>query len=397
MGKKKPTKKKNIGSKSKNVCIEEFEEFEPVGKHPMVLLNEWEGETFNFQDMSLRPNVTYAYNRTLDPIKVSSDLSVPMKIYDMRKAAEVHRQVRRHVQESLAPGMSYLNICETLENKTRELFGRDDKIEGIGFPTGFSVNNIAAHDSANPGDTRVLSYGDVVKIDFGTHVNGNIIDSAFTVAFDPKFESLLQSTKDGTWTGIRMAGPDALINEISADIKEAIESYEIELDGKTLPIHAITNLGGHTIEPYTIHAGKLVLGGPSKTQDNIRMSTGECFAIETFATTGDTNSIMRDVSLPTNHYMKNKTHPNISFSHGSTRKLYNWITEHKGTLPFCTRWLTKDLGMGCNMGLRELVQKNVITPYEPLITAPGTYTSQWEHTIYLHDYGKEVLSYGEDY
>jgi hypothetical protein len=41
-----------------------------------------------------------------------------------------------------------------------------------------------------------------MKIDFGSHINGRIIDCAFTVAFDPKFDPLLQAVKDATNTGI---------------------------------------------------------------------------------------------------------------------------------------------------------------------------------------------------
>jgi methionyl aminopeptidase len=49
-----------------------------------------------------------------------------------------------------------------------------------GFPTGVSLNQIAAHYTSNPGDKTVLKYDDVLKLDFGTHVNGYIVDSAFT-------------------------------------------------------------------------------------------------------------------------------------------------------------------------------------------------------------------------
>jgi methionyl aminopeptidase len=37
-------------------------------------------------------------------------------------------------------------------------------------------------------------------------VNGHIIDSAYTVAFDPKFDPLLAAVKDATNTGVRTAG-----------------------------------------------------------------------------------------------------------------------------------------------------------------------------------------------
>ena len=37
--------------------------------------------------------------------------------------------------------------------------------------------------------------------DFGTHVNGHIIDSAFTVAFNPRYDPLLEAVKEATNTG----------------------------------------------------------------------------------------------------------------------------------------------------------------------------------------------------
>ena len=37
-----------------------------------------------------------------------------------------------------------------------------------------------------------------------------------------------------------------------------MESYEIEIDGKTYPIKAIRGLSGHSIDQYRIHGGKSV-------------------------------------------------------------------------------------------------------------------------------------------
>ena len=37
-----------------------------------------------------------------------------------------------------------------------------------------------------------------------------------------------------------------------------MESYEVELDGKTYTVKPIRNLNGHSITPYRIHAGKTV-------------------------------------------------------------------------------------------------------------------------------------------
>ena len=66
---------------------------------------------------------------------------------------------------------------------------------GIGFPTGCSINHVAAHYTPNAGDDTVLQYGDVMKIDFGSQIDGRIIDCAWTVHFDPKFDPLVETVR----------------------------------------------------------------------------------------------------------------------------------------------------------------------------------------------------------
>ena len=60
----------------------------------------------------------------------------------------------------------------------------------------------------------VCQYGDVMKVDFGTQVEGRIIDCAWTVSFDPQFDPLLEAAREATNTGIRHAGIDVPLNEV---------------------------------------------------------------------------------------------------------------------------------------------------------------------------------------
>lgn len=113
------------------------------------------------------------------------------KINDLRRAAECHRQVRKMAQAYMKPGVKLIDICERIEETNRRLVEANGIVQGIGFPTGCSINDCAAHYTPNPGDETVLNYNDVMKIDFGTQVNGHIIDCAFTVAFNPMFDPLL--------------------------------------------------------------------------------------------------------------------------------------------------------------------------------------------------------------
>jgi len=89
------------------------------------------------------------------------------------------------------------------------------------------VNHCAAHYTPNPGDETVLNYSDVVKLDFGTHINGLLIDSAFTIAFDEKYDELLLAVKEATNAGVKMAGIDVWLCDIGEEIQEVMESHEV--------------------------------------------------------------------------------------------------------------------------------------------------------------------------
>jgi methionyl aminopeptidase len=114
--------------------------------------------------------------------------------------------------------MRLVDICNEIERTNLKLIEANKIEAGQAFPTGISINHCAAHYTPNPGDFRVLEKDDVVKIDFGTHVRGNLVDCAFTVAFNPTYDNLLAAVKDATNTGIREAGIDARLNEIGASI-----------------------------------------------------------------------------------------------------------------------------------------------------------------------------------
>jgi methionyl aminopeptidase len=158
------------------------------------------------------------------------------------------------------------------------------------------------------GDDTVLQYGDVMKVDFGTQINGRIIDCAWTVAFDPQFDGLLEAVcvviamHIHAWIELnlglllshlllvircepqqmpvfaqlasmpvlavsvrctRNCGHCLLLilllsrfTEIGAQIQEVMESHEVTINGTTYPVKSIRNLNGHSIGPYHIHAGK---------------------------------------------------------------------------------------------------------------------------------------------
>ncbi|XP_023364973.1 methionine aminopeptidase 2 [Otolemur garnettii] len=283
---------------------------------------------------------------------------------DFREAAEAHRQVRKYVMSWIKPGMTMIEICEKLEDCSRKLIKENGLNAGLAFPTGCSLNNCAAHYTPNAGDTTVLQYDDICKIDFGTHISGRIIDCAFTVTFNPKYDTLLKAVKDATNTGIKFI----------------------------MTVKPIRNLNGHSIGQYRIHAGKtvpIVKGGEAT-----RMEEGEVYAIETFGSTG--KGVVHD-DMECSHYMKNFDVGHVPIRLPRTKHLLNVINDNFGTLAFCRRWLDRLGESKYLMALKNLCDLGIVDPYPPLCDIKGSYTVQFEHTILLRPTCKEVVSRGDDY
>ncbi|GAU14950.1 hypothetical protein TSUD_47440, partial [Trifolium subterraneum] len=349
-------KKKKAKSKKKKGPIEQTDppsipvlDLYPSGNFP-------EGEIQQYKDDNLW--------RTTSEEKRELEL-LQKPIYDsVRRAAEVHRQF--------------------LENRTTLPVHYLDWEE--------EIQRVAAHWTPNSGDKTVLQYDDVMKLDFGTHVDGYIVDCAFTVAFNPVFDPLLEASREATYTGIKESGIDVRLCDVGAAIQEVMESYEVEINGKVYQVKSIRNLNGHSIGRYQIHAGKsvpIVKGG-----EQTKMEEGEFYAIETFGSTG--KGYVRE-DLECSHYMKNFDVGHMPLRLPRAKQLLATINKNFSTLAFCRRYLDRLGETKYLMALKNLCDAGIVQPYPPLCDVKGSYVSQFEHTILLRPTCKEVISKGDDY
>jgi methionyl aminopeptidase len=314
-------------------------------------------------------------------------------IQSLEYAGNIHKEVRRQLQPYLKPGIKLVDIAKIIEIKTMELSNKYKSVYGgIGFPALLSLNNCAAHFHPNSKDTTVLKESDVLKIDFGTEANGWIIDSAYTICFDPKYDILLEAVKEATYNGIKTARIDADICEWGIANKEIMESYEITLDGKTIPIKAIINLGGHNIEQGIIHGGMFLPCADMRNRmgTNYRFKEG-VYAIETFGSTGlDRVKEVGDNTL----YRLN---PNFNAPIPTKcKRVADVVKSNFSTLPFTDRYVELFNINNWKPQLNTMIKKGILHGYPPLCVNDGAYTAQYEHTIHIGD-TTTVFSNGEDY
>ena len=314
------------------------------------------------------------------------------------KAGEIHRKVRDYITPHLTPGIKYVNIVKSIENKIVEEISKINKPpqinNGIAFPTGISVNNVAAHFTPSYKDDSVLKSSDVMKIDYGVHIDGCIVDSAFTINLNEEYNEILKASREAVNGIIKNMGVDSRFGDLSAISQEIVESYEY----KDKPLKVIDNLAGHNILPWKIHGGKLLYGNPQHNPkyDDLKVDDGEVMAVEIFVSNGNGTTQLSMNPLNYSHYMLKPEVGRIPlFTTKKTNEVSKIITNNFKTLPFCPRFIDNINKTHTNYlpNLQELFSNGYINSYPPLLeTDKRSKVAQFEHSVYISENKKIVLS-----
>lgn len=302
------------------------------------------------------------------------------------KSAKAHKNVGMYIRNIIKPGISLKEIAILIEDKIKEEvnFDSSNPLEkGIAFPVGLSLNNCAAHYTPNYNEEAIiLKNTDIIKIDYGVHIKGTIIDSAFTMNFDPKYDEFVNISRDLTNYAVKQCGVDVILGEIGGLIEEYISSVEIDIDNKKYQLKIMGDLSGHMISQYEIHAGKAV---PNiRINYPLRMKANEYYAVEPFISTGTGKSHVKE---PNSHYMLAKNHASINNLNDSEKGLYNIILNNYSTLPFCQRWLYENKFIKNDNMLKKLENHKILNTFPPLYDINDSIISQFEHTIFIKENG----------
>jgi methionyl aminopeptidase len=313
------------------------------------------------------------------------------------KAGEIHRTVREYVRPHLTEGIKYVDIVKIIETKIAEEINKlnDPQLNnGIAFPTGISVNSVAAHFTPSYKDDSVLRHGDVMKIDYGVHIDGCIVDSAFTINLNDKYSEILNASSEAVNAVIKNIGVGSRFGDLSAISQEIVESYEYK--GK--PLKVIDNLAGHNILPWKIHGGKLLYGVPqyNSDYDDLKVEDGEVMAIEIFVSNGHGTTRLGMNPLNYSHYMLKDSVEKIPlFTTKKTNDVSRLITQNFKTLPFCPRFIDNINKTHTNYieNLQELFSNGYINSYPPLLEIDkAAKVAQFEHSVFIGENRKIVLS-----
>ena len=277
------------------------------------------------------------------------------------KAGKIAAEVREIVRVKDWVGKSVYDICEEVENEIKKRGAK------CAFPVNASINEIAAHYTAEPNDPITVKDTDMIKIDLGAQINGYIADTAVTVCYDAQFDGLVQAAEEALGNAMSM---------IKAGVKASDIGRTIETTIKQRGYKPIANLSGHSLDQYTIHAGKSIpniwsIGGFS-------LSENSAYACEPFVTTEQGGGFVRNGQIKNIFAMNSRK----KTKNPEADRLLDCIREKFNMLPFALRWITKEWDEKQAKELLDvLIKKKAVQAYPVLIEVNEQRVAQAEHTF----------------
>ena len=299
---------------------------------------------------------------------------VLMQIEDYIKAGKIAGEVRENVRKKDWIGSTLAEICEYVES---EIIKRGAK---CAFPVNTSLNEVAAHYTAEPNDPKTVSDSDLIKIDLGAQINGYIADTAVTVNYDSQYDSLVQAAENAL---------EAAMSMIKSGVKSKDVGRKIQNTIMDMGFKPIANLSGHSLDQYTIHAGKTV---PNMWSiGSFDFSEDVAYACEPFVTAKNGLGFVRNGKIKNIFALSSRKRTKDD----EADKLLEFIWDNFNMLPFALRWIVKDWEEKEARELLEiLVKKKVVHAYAILVEANGKTVAQAEHTFIPTKTGVTVTTMG---
>ena len=284
-----------------------------------------------------------------------------MQIEYYEKAGKIAGEVREDVRNKNWVGHTVEEICQYVES---EIIKKGAK---CAFPVNTSINEIAAHYTAEPNDPKTISDTDLVKIDLGAQINGFIADTAVTVNYNPKYDALVQTAENALQVAMSMIKSGIKSKDVGRSIHKTIQDVGFK---------PIVNLSGHSLDQYTIHAGKTVPN--TWTIGSFTFSENEAFACEPFVTTHEGLGYVRNGKIKNIFALVSRKKTKDE----DANKLLEYIWTNFNMLPFALRWILKEWEEKEARKLLEFLEKKkVVHSYPILVEANGEPVAQAEHTF----------------
>ena len=295
-----------------------------------------------------------------------------MEFDDYIQAGKIAGEVRENVRKTDWIGKTVFEICEHVESEIKKRGAK------CAFPVNTSINEVAAHYTAEPNDPLSIKDNDLVKIDLGAQINGHIADTAVTVCYNAEFDNMVQAAELSLSNAMSMMKVGVKSSDVGRTIEKTI---------KQMGFLPIANLSGHSLDQYTIHAGKSVPNIWSI--GSFTFNENQAFACEPFVTTGEGLGFVHEGKIKNIFALSSRKKTKDK----DADKMLDYIWQNFNLLPFALRWLTNEWEEKEARRLLEiLVKKKAVHAYPILVEGNGQRVTQAEHTFIPNETGVTITT-----
>ena len=293
-------------------------------------------------------------------------------IKKLRQSGRILRETREEIKGFVRENMPIIEVCEKAEELIKRKGGKP------AFPCNVSINEIAAHYTSPPNDEKRIPENSLVKVDIGAHVDGYVTDTAITICFNHELKDMVNTAEQALKRAIEAIQPNMPTSKLGALIEQTIKSRGYK---------PISNLTGHQVGRYLVHAGTSLPNVAHVSFTKVKL--GETYAIEPFVTLQNAaGKVENSEEVTIFRFVRQKPLKNPY-----AKRLLEHIEENFRTLPFAERWLKDVISKEHYMeAFKELLASKAVMGYPVFIEASGKPVAQAEHTVLIVEDGCLVLT-----
>mmetsp|Transcript_8062 Transcript_8062/g.12259 ORF Transcript_8062/g.12259 Transcript_8062/m.12259 type:complete len:368 (-) Transcript_8062:118-1221(-) len=287
------------------------------------------------------------------------------------------------------PGRQIFEICQGADKEVKNLcfevaktrFPDEKMRKGVAFPCCVSLNECVANYSPITDPKKALKEGDLVKVEFGAHIDGciGVIGHSFIATAKPsevvegKKADAICAAYFASEAALRLLRPGNTMAQVTEVINKVAEDF------KCKPVEGT----------YSCQMQRYMYEGEKKAMNAIKdaekesagqketFEKGEVYQLNVVITTGRGRA--REQSDKPTVFRRDPIQT-FSLRMQSSRAVFGEIKQKFPQLPFCQRSITNQKA---RLGMTEIIKHNLIVPYPVQYERKGQFVAQFKTTVVI--------------
>jgi len=312
-----------------------------------------------------------------------------------RTTGELVNKVLKTITEYCVAGASVRNICiegdKLIEEEVSKIFKKEkDVTKGVAFPVCVSVNNCINHFSPLLSDNDVtIADGDLVKIDFGAHVDGFIAVVAHSLVVGATPENKVTGRKADAMLAAHFSA-EAALRLFKPGNENTVISAAVTKVAEVFDCNPVEGMLSFQLQQNRLDGEKMIQQNPINSQrkdvDRSTVEPYEVYAMDVVISTGKGQGKEMDSRVT----IFKKTDEVYSLKLKCSREFFRKVQKEHAVMPFNLR--NFDDAVKARMGVMECLTHKLVEAYPVLWEKQGEVVAEFKYTVLVMPNGPQRIT-----